>query len=454
MATGKISNESVDRLRWKAPVTSAKPHSHKVFLWDTKLPGFGVAALRSGKKVYVAQFRADGKLTRMTIGVHGRLTPKEARDRAKEVLGDVAKDKNPIEERRKRRAVRTFKAVSDDFMKLHAKAKRKGRTATEYASLLRLHLIPAIGSRRIEDVDKDKIVKLHDRLSPKSPGAANRCLSLVSSIWNWAAKREEPGVKAIANPAKGIARNPEESRERFLTSEEIGRLGDTLRLAETKGIPWEVDDKQPNAKHIAKKNRNTVIDKHAAAAIRLLVLTGARVSEILTAKWDYVDWERGLLLLPDSKTGKKAIYLPAPALALLTDLPRIKDNPFIVAGRGPRKRKGTPESKKPTEGAPRADLKKPWAAVSKHAGLEGVRLHDLRHSFASIGAGASLGLPIIGKLLGHTQPATTARYSHLDADPLHRAANVIGSHIAAALEGRKGELIELRTAGARATRPG
>ena len=166
--------------------------------------------------------------------------------------------------------------------------------------------------------------------------------------------------------------------------------------------------------------------------------------EILDARWDWIDWERGLLVLPDSKTGKKAIYLPAPALAILESLPCIEGNPHVIAGHGPRNKKATEaETKKPAEGTSRADLKRPWAAVAKHAGLEGVRLHDLRHSFASIGAGASLGLPIIGKLLGHTQPATTARYSHLDADPLHRAVNLIGGHIAAALDGRKGELVEL-----------
>jgi integrase len=376
----------------------------------------------------------------MAIGEHGRLTPKEARKRAKKVLGAVEVGADPIDERRKERAVQSFKEVADEFMKLHAKAKRKSRTAAEYDSLLRLHILPAIGSRRVLDVRRADVAKLHAKLAD-TPETGNRCLAVISSIWNWAARRDQ--VSFAANPAKGIERNPETSRERFLTSEEIVRLGDALRLAETRGVPWTVDETQPNAKHIAKKNRRTVIDAHAAAAIRLLILTGARLSEILTARWGYVDWERGLLLLPDSKTGKKAIYLPAPALAVLEDLPRIKDNPHIIAGHGPRKQKAAQEGNEPTEGQPRADLKKPWAAVAKHAGLEGVRLHDLRHSFASIGAGASLGLPIIGKLLGHTQPATTARYSHIDADPLRRAVNLIGGHIAAALEGRKGELVEI-----------
>ena len=137
-----------------------------------------------------------------------------------------------------------------------------------------------------------------------------------------------------------------------------------------------------------------------------------------------MDFERGILFLQDSKTGKKPVYLSAAALAILAALPRVGGNPHIIAGA--------------KDGAPRSDLKKPWAAVTKAAGLEGVRLHDLRHSFASIGAGASMGLPIIGKLLGHTQAATTARYAHLDADPMRRAVDTIGATITAAMDGKKG----------------
>lgn len=440
MSKRTISKRSVEALR--CPSTK-----DRVFLWDNALAGFGVAAfpptarMPEGRKVYVAQFRLNGRSRRMKLGEHGRITPDQARSLAKQTLGAVERGKDPIEERRRERAVRTFKAVADEFIDLHAKAKRKSRTADDYEALLRLHILPAIGSRRVTDVRRADVAKLHAKLSAK-PETGNRCLAVISSVWNWAARRDE--VKREDNPARGIERNPETRRERFLTSDEIVRLGDTLRLAETAGLPWAVDENAPNAKHVPKKNRLTAIDPHAAAAIRLLILTGARVSEILTARWDAIDWERGLLLLADSKTGAKAIYLPAPALALLADLPRVNGNPYIIAGQAPRKPKPEPDGKK-ADGRARADLKKPWAAVAKHAGLEGVRLHDLRHSFASIGAGASLGLPIIGKLLGHTQPATTARYSHLDADPLHRAANLIGGHIAAALDGRKGEIIKMRS---------
>jgi integrase len=245
------------------------------------------------------------------------------------------------------------------------------------------------------------------------------------------------------NPARGIEKYAEEGRERFLSTDELTRLGDAIREAETAGLPYAVDGAKPKAKHAPKEeNRRTVIGPHAAAAMRLLILTGARLREILHLKWDHVDFERGMLLLPDSKTGKKAIVLNAPALDVLSNLPRVGS--YVIAGQAA----GTDKEQ------PRADLKRPWAAVAKRAGLEGVRIHDLRHTHASVGAGAGLGLPIIGKLLGHSQASTTARYAHLDADPLRRASDRIGSHIAAAMGDLKppgddqATVVQLRPGGA------
>jgi integrase len=190
-------------------------------------------------------------------------------------------------------------------------------------------------------------------------------------------------------------------------------------------VIWSVDETKPTASHAPKaEKRRRTLDPFAVAAIRLLILTGARLREILHARWEHVDFERGILLLPDSKTGKKPVYLSAAALTILSTLPRIAGNPHIISGE--------------QVGAPRADLKRPWAAVTQAAGLEGVRIHDLRHSFASIGAGASMGLPVIGKLLGHSQAATTHRYAHLDTDPLRRAVDTIGATISAAMDGNKG----------------
>jgi integrase len=414
MTTGRITKRSVDAL-------ACPPGKDREFLWDDAVSGFGVAAFPSGKKVYVAQYRHGGRSRRAAIGEHGRLTPDEARSEAKQLLGIVEAGSDPIAERRAAREVRTFKAVADDFLALHAATKRKARTVAEYRRILQAHILPVIGARRIMDVRRADMARLHAGLV-RTPYEANRTLAVVSAVWNWAARRDE--VAADGNPAKAIERYPGQGRERFLTSEEFARLGDTLRLAETTGLPWQVDETKPAARHAPNAgNRLRTLDPFAVAAIRLLILTGGRLREILDAQWQHVDIERGVIFLPDSKTGSKPVYLSAAALEVLAGLPRIEGNPHIIPGE--------------KAGQPKADLKKPWAAVCKTAELEGVRLHDLRRSFASIGAGASLGLPVIGKLLGHSQAATTHRYAHLDADPLRRAVDTIGATISAAMSGEK-----------------
>jgi integrase len=245
---------------------------------------------------------------------------------------------------------------------------------------------------------------------------------MLSGLFSWAARASQGEVPAGFNPTKEIERFPEQARERYLTPEEFARLGDALREAETVGIPYQVDEKKPTAKHAPKpEHRRTKIDPHAAAAIRLLLFTGARLREILHLEWDHVDFKNGILLLQDSKTGRKPLILNAPALAILSTLADSRRGKYVIAGASA----GSEDER------PRADLKGPWSAVSKRAGLDGVRLHDLRHSFASVGAGSSLGLPIIGKLLGHRRSETTARYAHLADDPLRRASETIAIEIAA-----------------------
>jgi len=195
-----------------------------------------------------------------------------------------------------------------------------------------------------------------------------------------------------------------------------------LSEGESVGLPYSIDETKPNSKHAPKPDqRRTILDPFAVAAIRLLRLTGARLREILDARWDQVDLERGILFLSDSKTGRKPLYLSPAAQSVLASIARVTDNPHIIEGA--------------RASAPRSDLNRPWGIVTRAADLEGVRVHDLRHSFASFGAGASLGLPIIDKLLGHSQPATTARYAHLDADPMCRAVDTIGATISAAMAG-------------------
>ena len=267
---------------------------------------------------------------------------------------------------------------------------------------------------KAEAVTRSDVARLHLKWK-RTHVQANRMLGIVSGVYSFAARRGL--VPEGINPARGIEKYPESRRERFLAVEELERIGAAIRAAETVGIAWDVDETSPSAKHVPKNNRRTIIGPHAAAALRLLIFTGARLREILHLRWTHVDFERGLLLLPDSKTGRKTIILNAPALAILAALPRV--GAYVIAGE--------------KLDAPRADLKRPWEVVARHAGIKGVRLHDLRHTYASIGAGYGLSLPIIGKLLGHAETRTTERYAHLDSDPLRRATNRIGADLDAAL---------------------
>jgi integrase len=420
MATGRVSKRSVDAL--KCPKTK-----ERTFLWDEGVVGFGVVAFPSGKKVYVAQYRKHGRSRRITIGKHGRLTPDQARSEAKKLLGIVETGADPIAQRKAERAVCTFKEIAEAYIRDRRDLKKKPRTTYEYQLLLNLHIYPRLGSRRISEICENDVKNLRKALSDR-PYAANRCLALGSAIWNSVKK----GMPNALNPFSGVERHDEVARERFLTSEELLRLGEALRTAETVGLPWSLDANKPTSKHLAKaENRRTITDPFAVAAIRLLIFTGARLREILHARWEDVHLELGILRLKNTKEGKnKSIYLSSFAVTILERLPRVEANAYVIPGR--------------KDGAPRADLKRPWAAIVQAAKLDDVRLHDLRHTFASIGAGESLGLLMIGRLLGHSQPQTTSRYAHLDADPARGAANAIGGKLWAAMEPTRENVITLR----------
>src|SRR5262245_20191115 len=311
-------------------------------------------------------------------------------------------------------------------MSEHVQQKRKRGTAVFYRHLLDKVIKPELGATKADKVTRAQVARLHGKLKA-TPFQANRVLAVIGSMYAFAGRSGV--VPEGMNPARRIDQFKEYRRERFLTGGELERLGSAIREAETKGIPWDVQERKPKAKHLPKaKNRFTKMGPFAAAAIRLLLFTGCRLREILRLKWEQVDLERGLLFLADSKTGRKTVILNAPARAVLSGLDRIGS--YVVAGDDPEK--------------PRADLKRPWEAVARRA-VEGVRLHDLRHTYASFGAAGGLGLPIIGKLLGHTQASTTQRYAHLDADPLRRASDAIGGRIAAALDGKRaGSVVQLK----------
>lgn len=414
----------------KRVVDALQPKTRRVIYYDTELKGFGVKVSPTGAKSWCVEYRpcsggrGVGK-RRMVIGSIGKLPAEQARGVARKILAAVALGEDPAALRNRAREMPTFRQSAERYLNEEAAAKLKPSTLINYRTNLFKHAVAFIGNVRLDKVTSADVARMHRTIGGAQPVTANRVVECVSSVYRYAATCGL--VDRGMNPTTHIQAFREQRRERFLSSPELSRLGETIREAETHGVPWDVDETTPTAKHHAKEeNRRTLIGPHVAAALRLLILTGARLREILNLRWEWVDLERGLLLLPDSKTGRKCIVLNAPAMAVLATLPQT--GVYVIASEHPDR--------------PRADLNRPWRAISKRAGLSGVRLHDLRHTHASIGAGAGLGLPIIGKLLGHTQAATTARYAHLDADPLRSASELIGGRIASAM----GEGFKIETA--------
>jgi integrase len=412
MPVQKLTKRSADAL----PVTS------KTYVaYDDSLRGFGCRVTPNGAKSWVVEYRPGGGGRRMakkrvTLGPLSTVNADKARNAAQTILAKARLGDDAASEKAARRAAPTLSELIEQYMREEVRPTRKPGTVALYELYFRRHVEPALGTRRAREITRAEIARLHRSVGAKAPVTANRVVMLLSGLYSWAGRAGE--VPEDCHPTRGIKRYREEGKERYLSREELARLGDALREAETVGLPYDVDESNPNAKHAPKiANRRVVISPYVTAAIRLLLFTGCRVGEILKLRWQDVDLERGMLFLPDSKTGKKPVILSAPAKLLLAGLPRA--GRYVVPGNNPDQ--------------PRHDLKRPWAAISKRAGIDGVRRHDLRHSFAATGAGSGLGLPIIGKLLGHRNVETTARYAHVDADPQKIAADRIAIQLAEAM---------------------
>ena len=372
----------------KRTVDALKPKERERVVWDDDLKGFGVRIHPSGRKVFIVKTRYGGRVIKMTIGPCTAVSTTKARERAAEIITDARAGKNPAGRRSKASTIRDLgKRFLKDYVSDHCKAS----TAEEYRRSVELFIDPRIGNRRVPDVQRSDIAALHHDMRD-TPYQANRTLGVLSKMMNLAELWElRPDG---SNPCRHVKRFKEEKRERFLSDEEYQRLGAAL-------------------KEIEQERSET---PSAIAAIRLLMLTGCRLSEIQKLRWEHVDLDAGELRLLDTKTGAKVVHLGDPAVTVLRTLNRPKDNPWVIAGRKP--------------GSHLTDLQHPWRRIRKRAGLDDVRIHDLRHSFASGGLLVGEGLPMIGKLLGHTQVQTTARYAHLANDPVKSAANRIANRIA------------------------
>jgi integrase len=406
--------------------TAPGPHFIK---FDSVVPGFGLRSYPSGKKSWIFQYRPGeggrrAPLRRYVIGDATSISPAVARKEAERIRAVVMMGGDPQRDLIERRQALSVADLASEFLTQHVEPKRAASTKRYYEDLLERFVIPAFGRVKARDLKPADVARLHHGLRSR-PFLANRILAVIGAMYSFGEGPTQLVPKGT-NPVVDIERYEEPKRERLLSSDELTRLGSTLRDAQTKGIPWNV---RPSAKtkHLRKdaEKQATVVAPAAIAAIRLLLFTGARLREILHLRWDQVDLERGLVVVSQHKTsrrtGTKTIVLNSPALEVLKSIER--SGIHVIAGESA----GRPNEK------PRSDLKRPWAMITKHAGLDGLRIHDLRHNFASFGVGGGTGLPIVGKLLGHTQAATTQRYSHLDSDPLRRASESIGAAIASAL---------------------
>jgi integrase len=406
-------------------VTGLPTVTRTTIFYDSDLTGFGIKAMASGALSWIVEYRpgAGGRgvtKRRMVIGTPATLTPEQAREAAETLLAKVKLGADPAADRTAARLAETAGDLIDSFVAKHLKPKRKAGTVRLNSGYIKNHIRPALGQKKATAITHSDVDRLHRKIGETHTVTANRVISLIGTIYAFGLKTKAL-PKGTENPATGIEPFPEKQKRRYLTDPELQRLGNAIREAETIGIPWKPNpDKK--IKHAPRpENRRTKIDECAAAALRLLLFTGCRLREILDLRWSEYDAGRGLLFLPDSKTGQKTVVLAAPAIAILESLPRF--GTYAIAGESA----GTMDEK------PRSDLNRPWRAIRKLAEIEDVRIHDLRHSFASVGVGAGLGLPIIGNLLGHTQASTTQRYAHVAADPARRAVDVIATLISDAM---------------------
>lgn len=374
----------------KRTIDATEAGNRDVFVWDDDLKGYGLKVTPAGKKVLVLQYRMGRRSRRLTLGSYGAVTADQGRALAQAALRKIARGDDPMTERDAKRAEQTAGELLEDFLNLHVDAKLKSRSREEYRRLVERLLPKRFTSLPITGVRRADVSGIHNKLA-ETPYQANRLLAVLRKFFNWCeAQGHRPDH---SNPALHVELFKEQKRERFLSPAEIGHLGTVLADIEGEGK----------------------FSPHVIAAIRLLILTGARLNEILTMEWAWVDFEMARVRLPDSKTGAKTIYLNAPALQVLATIPKLEGNPHVVCGQ--------------KHGARLINLQKPWSIIRQRAGFADVRIHDLRHSFASIAVANGMSLPMIGKLLGHSQPQTTARYAHLADDPMRQANDLIGSKI-------------------------
>ena len=362
-----------------------------VIYWDADLPGFGVRVYATGAKAYLVQSRGQAGSKRVALGRHGVVPAEEARRRGAEVLARIRAGTGPGSGAEDGGRA-TVADLAERYLREHVAVRCKPLTFRNYRHVIQKNVLPLLGQLPVAELERRHVAELHYQLR-RTPVSANDAVNALSRMLN---RADAWGmVPPGSNPCRGMRRYRTRRPERFLTEHEFRRLGETLDALEAEGR----------------------LPAHAAAALRLLMLTGCRRGEILGLRWADVRLDRSEIQLVDSKTGPRTVSLSPAAARVLADLPRPAGNPWVIAGAKP--------------GARLPHITYYWYRVRQRAGLEDVRLHDLRHSFASRALALGEPLPMIGRLLGHTKIQTTARYAHLARDPVRDSAERVAASIAA-----------------------
>ncbi|MER2520934.1 MAG: site-specific integrase [Bdellovibrionales bacterium] len=379
----------------KRLIEAAEVRGKDYFVFDDELAGFGLRVFPSGRKVFSLQYRVGVRTRRLKLGRYPAMTAEQAREKARQNLAAIHDGQDPMQAKHAFASCPDMKEFCQRFLETHVAVHLKAGTRARYENVIKNHVLPSFGRLKVTEVTRVHALQLHFSMR-KIPSTANHALTILSKMFNTA---EDWGLRPDnTNPCRHIKKYKENKRERYLSAEEMRRLGETLRMAEEARL----------------------CSLYAVAAFRLLMLTGARLGEIRDCKWDYVRLDQGIIRLPDSKTGPKFIHLGRSAIDLLRDLPRKEGNPYLICS--------DHHADKPIY-----DLQTTWQKIKKWAGIEDVRIHDLRHTFASNAVAMGMSLPMIGKLLGHTQTQTTARYAHLALDPVLEAASKVTSEIGSLL---------------------
>ena len=398
----------------KRLLEAIEPSDKRQYFYDDEFTGLALRVGTSGRKTFYLGYRTGkGRATEkkwVMLGAFPAMTVEQARDLAKEKAGHIVNGRDPALEVREEKDAISIAAALDSFLEEYV-AKLKPSTIAFYQIVVEKHLRPGLGKLRANKLGYTDVARFHTTRKA-TPYMANRCIAVLSVFLNWC---ELHGYRdKNTNPCKEIKLNREHMRQEFMGTAELTILGDTLSRMERKGQ----------------------VTTQTAAAIRLLMFTGARRGEILSLKWNYIDLEQGVARLPDSKTGFKVLQLSSPAVAVLESLPQFTE--YVLPSN--------------SASGHMVDIKKPWGNLLKHSGLSGWRIHDLRHAFASMMVNSGASLPIVGKILGHTQARTTQRYAHLEENPARKAAEEAAAKIAAALQAtpkptKQGIIIPLRKVG-------